>query len=186
MYIRSCRTVRNARGSASGTGRRANGYGHGVEAELRVMPGREDGVDSSEGVGATSLYTDPDQAAEFVAATGVTALTCSFGTVHGLSKAEPKLNYELISTLRGRAGVPIVMHGGLGLSSAEYRECINRGVRKINYYTYADKAALEAVKQVLADQPDTYVFAPVTVEIRRAVENNIDELARCLYATESA
>ena len=111
----------------------------------------------------------------------MTALACSFGTVHGLYKAEPKLNYELISTLRGRAGVPIVMHGGSGLSSAEYRECINRGVRKINYYTYADKAALEALKQFLADEPDSYVLAPATVAIRRAVEKNIDELAQCLY-----
>ena len=159
----------------------ANEYGHGVEAELGVMPGREDGVDSSQGVGDTSLYTDPEQAADFVAGTGVTALACSFGTVHGLYKAEPMLNYELISTLRGRTGVPIVMHGGSGLSAAEYRECINRGVRKINYYTYADKAALEAVKQALADDPDTYVLAPVTVAVRRAVESNLHELVRCLY-----
>ncbi|MGA4669396.1 class II fructose-bisphosphate aldolase [Propionibacteriaceae bacterium Y1923] len=164
----------------------ANEYGHGVEGELGVMPGREDGVDSSEGVGDTSLYTDPDQAAEFVAQTGVTALACSFGTVHGLYKAEPKINYDLISTLRERAGVPIVMHGGSGLSPAEYRECINRGVQKINYYTYADKAALEAVKQLLADEPSTYVMAPVTVAARTAVQNNVDELVQCLYEGQVA
>ncbi|MGD8215709.1 class II fructose-bisphosphate aldolase [Aestuariimicrobium sp. Y1814] len=164
----------------------ANEYGHGVEGELGVMPGREDGVDSAEGVGDTSLYTDPDQAAEFVAETGVTALACSFGTVHGLYKAEPKINYDLISTLRERAGVPIVMHGGSGLSPAEYRECINRGVQKINYYTYADKAALEAVKQLLVDEPSTYVMAPVTVAARNAVQNNVDELVQCLYEGQVA
>ena len=159
--------------------------GHGIEAELGVMPGREDGVDSSEGVGDTSLCTDPDQAREFVAATGVTALACSFGTVHGLYKAEPKINYELITALRKQAGVPIVMHGGSGLSPAEYRACIERGVQKINYYTYADKAALEAAKQLLADEPDTYVYAPVAVAARRAVERNLDDLVQCLYQGRS-
>ncbi|MFT0846866.1 class II fructose-bisphosphate aldolase [Actinomycetaceae bacterium L2_0104] len=155
--------------------------GLGVEAELGVMPGREDGVDSATGVGDISLYTDPDLAEEFVTATGVTALACSFGTVHGLYKAEPKINYELISTLRERTGVPIVMHGGSGLSAAEYRECIKRGVQKINYYTYADKAALDAAKQLLLDEPETYVFAPVAVAAERAVEKNLDELVHCLY-----
>ncbi len=153
----------------------------GVEAELGVMPGREDGVDSTTGVGDASFYTDPDLAEEFVTATGVTALACSFGTVHGLYKAEPKINYDLISVLRERTGVPIVMHGGSGLSAAEYRECITRGVQKINYYTYADKAALDAAKQLLVDEPQTYVFAPVAVAAERAVEKNLDELVQCLY-----
>ncbi|WP_036922565.1 class II fructose-bisphosphate aldolase [Propionicicella superfundia] len=159
----------------------ANEYGYGIEAELGVMPGREDGADSTTGIGDESLYTDPDLAAEFVAQTGVTALACSFGTVHGLYKADPKINYELISTLRQRTGVPIVMHGGSGLSPAEYRECISRGVKKINYYTYADKAALEAVKQLLVDKPDTYVFVAAAVAAGLAIEKNIDTLVQCLY-----
>ena len=132
-------------------------------------------------MGDAALYTDPELAAEFVAATGVTALACSFGTVHGLYKAEPKIDYELISVLRERTGVPIVMHGGSGLSAKEYRECIVRGVQKINYYTYADKAALEGAKQFLAEHPETYVFAPVSVVVGRAVEANLDELVQALY-----
>lgn len=154
--------------------------GLGVEAELGVMPGREDGNRAS-GVGDASLYTDPELAEEFVKATGVDALACSFGTVHGLYKAEPHIDYELIETLRTRAGVPIVMHGGSGLSAAEYRKSIVRGVRKINYYTYADKAALENAKAYLHDEPETHVFAPVTVAAKQAVEKNIDELVRCIY-----
>ena len=120
-------------------------------------------------------------AAEFVRATGVTALACSFGTVHGLYKATPKLKYELITSLRERTGVPIVMHGGSGLSNEEYREAIARGVQKINYYTYADKAALEAVKQLLVDEPETYVYSPLTVPARQAVEENLDALVKVLY-----
>ena len=159
----------------------AKNYGANVEAELGVMPGREDGKDSTAGVGDRSLYTDPLLAADFVERTGVDALACSFGTVHGLYKAEPKLDYDLIVELRKATGVPIVMHGGSGLSCEEYRECISRGVQKINYYTYADKAALEGTKKLLADEPETYVMAPVTVAAQKAVEEDLAALVRCLY-----
>ena len=159
----------------------AKNYGANVEAELGVMPGREDGKDSTAGVGDRSLYTDPLLAADFVERTGVDALACSFGTVHGLYKAEPKLDYDLIVELRKATGVPIVMHGGSGLSCEEYRECISRGVQKINYYTYADKAALERTKKLLADEPETYVMAPVTVAAQKAVEEDLAALVRCLY-----
>ncbi len=155
--------------------------GFGIEAELGVMPGREDGVASDKGVGDESLYTDPDQAVEFVTQTGVDALACSFGTVHGLYKAEPKLNFDLIKTLRERTGVPIVMHGGSGLSNEEYRKSIDNGVRKINYYTYADKAAFEASQQLVKDKPDTFVFADLCVAARGAVEENLDNLVQVLY-----
>ena len=159
----------------------AMNYGANVEAELGVMPGREDGKDSTAGVGDRSLYTDPTLAADFVEQTGVDALACSFGTIHGLYKAEPKLDYDLIVELRKATGVPIVMHGGSGLSCEEYRECISRGVQKINYYTYADKAALEGAKKLLADEPETYVMAPVTVAAQKAVEEDLASLVRCLY-----
>ena len=154
--------------------------GFGVEGELGIMPGREDGVEST-GVADETLYTRPEDAAAFVQATGVTALACSFGTVHGLYKAEPKINYELITELRAAGGVPVVMHGGSGLSDEEYRASIDRGVRKINYYTYADKSALEAVRTLLDDKPETYVFSDVSVVAQRAIENDIDALVRCLY-----
>ena len=154
--------------------------GFGVEGELGIMPGREDGVEST-GVADETLYTRPEDAAAFVQATGVTALACSFGTVHGLYKAEPKINYELIAELRAAGGVPVVMHGGSGLSDEEYRASIDRGVRKINYYTYADKSALEAVRTLLDDKPETYVFSDVSVVAQRAIENDIDALVRCLY-----
>ncbi|MGI5951218.1 MAG: class II fructose-bisphosphate aldolase, partial [Brooklawnia sp.] len=88
---------------------------------------------------------------------------------------------DLITTLRERTGVPIVMHGGSGLSDAEYRECINRGVQKINYYTYADKASLEAARAFLDEQPQTYVFASVSVAATKGVEANLDDLVHVLY-----
>lgn len=160
----------------------ANSYGFGVEAELGVMPGREDaGGSYGGGVADETLYTDPQLAKEFVAATGVTALACSFGTVHGLYKAKPSIKYDLITELRQQSGVPIVMHGGSGLTPEEYRNSIDNGVRKINYWTYADRSALDAVKKLLEDQPDTYLFADAGVAATQAMEANVDGLARILY-----
>ena len=160
--------------------RLADERGFGVEGELGIMPGREDGVESA-GVADETLYTRPEDAAAFVRATGVSALACSFGTVHGLYKAEPKINYELIAALRAAAGVPVVMHGGSGLSCQEYRASTDRGVRKINYYTYADKAALEAVRALLVEKPETYVFSDVSAVAQQAIVHDLDTLVRCLY-----
>lgn len=149
----------------------ARARGVGVEGELGVMTGNENG-DPDQGIADRSLYTDPAQAREFVARTGVTCLAASFGTVHGLYHQEPHLSYPLLDELVAATGVPLVMHGGSGLSDDEYRRCIQHGVRKINYYTYAAKTALDAVREAAAD-PATFVFPPVGVAARKAVETDV-------------
>lgn len=115
--------------------------GASVEAEIGSMGAREGGA-----VGA-ALYTDPDAAVRFVSATGIDALACAFGTVHGFYRSAPALDFERLSAIAGRIGIPVVMHGGSGVSHADYREVIRRGVRKINYYTYMAKAGAAAVSE---------------------------------------
>lgn len=152
--------------------------GVGVEGELGVMTGNENG-DPSQGIADETLYTEPAQAKEFVERTGVTALAASFGTVHGMYHQEPKLNYELIEQLRDATGVPIVMHGGSGLSLDEYHRSITRGVRKINYYTYAAKAALDAALRA-ADEPNTILFPKVAKAVSAQVESDVAEFIQAL------
>lgn len=152
--------------------------GFGVEGELGVMTGNENG-DPSQGIADEQLYTDPEQAKEFVARTGVTALAASFGTVHGLYHREPKINYPLIDQLCEATGVPLVMHGGSGLSTDEYQQCIAHGVRKINYYTYAAKVALDAARQEAAD-PETILFPKVAAAATRAVRDDVTTFIRTL------
>ncbi len=152
--------------------------GFGVEGELGVMTGNENG-DPSQGIADENLYTDPEQAHEFVARTGVGALAASFGTVHGLYHREPQINYSLIDRLREAAGVPLVMHGGSGLSAAEYSACIAHGVRKINYYTYAAKVALDAAREAVAD-PEAVLFPKVGAAVTRAVEADVTAFIRTL------
>jgi fructose-bisphosphate aldolase class II len=156
-------------------------HGFGVEGELGVMTGNENG-DPSQGIADEGLYTDPEQAREFVARTGVTALAASFGTVHGLYHREPQINYGLIDELCAATGVPLVMHGGSGLSPEEYTQCIAHGVRKINYYTYAAKVALDAARTAAAD-PDTILFPKVAAAATRAVEADVTGFIRSLAGT---
>lgn len=160
----------------------AHDRGVGVEAEIGVMTGNENG-DPSQGVADEALYTDPIVAAEFVRATSADCLAASFGTVHGMYRRKPHLNYDLVSTLRSKTGVPIVMHGGSGLSTEEYTECIRRGVRKINYYTYAAKAAYDAVVPLMSDE-NVILFANIAVAAREGIERDIDRFVGILSHTD--
>ena len=136
--------------------------GASVEAEIGSMGAREGG-----GGNDTSIYTDPDAAVRFVESTGIDALACAFGTAHGFYKDAPKLDFERLSTISARIDVPIVMHGGSGVSDADFREVIRRGVRKINYYTYMAKAGGEAVSQKSYDQ-----FHDVLLDAKKAMQAN--------------
>ncbi len=114
--------------------------GASVEAEVGSMGSREAG-----GGGSESIYTEPDLAKEFVDETGIDALACAFGTAHGIYLKKPKLDFDRLQKIYSLVDVPIVMHGGSGVSHEDYRKVIECGVRKINYYTYMAKAGGEAV-----------------------------------------
>lgn len=121
-------------------------YGAGLECELGSMGSREGGERDEGGTAeeAGAIYTNPDQAEDFVKATGLDILACSFGTVHGIYKGEPHLNFDVLTEIRKRVKVPLVMHGGSGVSDEDYVKAINAGIRKVNYYTYGAKYAGEA------------------------------------------
>ncbi len=83
----------------------------------------------------------------FVEKTGIDALACAFGTAHGFYATAPKLDFERLSKINSKINVPIVMHGGSGVSNDDYKEVISRGVRKVNYYTYMAKAGASVLSK---------------------------------------
>lgn len=113
----------------------ASKTGASVEGEIGSMGAREGG-----GAGSQSVYTEPGDALEFVNNTHVDALACAFGTAHGLYTTAPKLDFDRVKRIYDIVPVPIVMHGGSGVSDEDYKKVISLGVRKINYYTYMAKA----------------------------------------------
>ena len=128
----------------------AREYGADVEAEIGFTTGHE-GLENADD-DRENVYTDPDEAARFVADTGIDALAASVGTVHGFYRAEPNLDFKLIEELRIRCGVPLVMHGGSGLSCEDTRAAIRAGIRKINYFSYMSNAGVRAVEALIAEE----------------------------------
>ena len=151
--------------------------GASVEAELGSMGKRESGAgDGSGDEDDTKIYTDPVLAAEFVRETGIDALACSFGTTHGIYLKAPKLDFNVVSETRRLAGgIPIVMHGGSGVSREDYQKAIDAGIRKINYFTYMDKAGGSVAKAYMDrlkdDEP--IFFSEISMAAREAMRENV-------------
>ena len=120
--------------------------GASVEAEIGCMGRRETGAGTARAEkDPEKIYTDPDQAKKFVEMTGIDALACSFGTTHGVYISEPKLDFSVVENVRKKAHIPVVMHGGSGVSREDFRTALSKGVRKVNYYTYMAIAGGETV-----------------------------------------
>lgn len=131
----------------------AHAKGASVEAEIGTLGKRELGLGHDDGIPTgdepKKIYTDPKLAEAFVNETGIDALACSFGTAHGLYLTKPKLDMSVLENVKARVNIPLVMHGGSGVSEEDYRKVIARGVRKINYYTYMAKAGGTGVESKL-------------------------------------
>ncbi|MCR4597215.1 MAG: class II fructose-bisphosphate aldolase [Lachnospiraceae bacterium] len=95
------------------------------------------------------LFTDPDQAVDYVSRTGVDALAVAVGNAHGDYKFPPKLDFDRIRTISERTGVPLVLHGGSGLADDDFRRAVREGVRKINIFTDLDKAGRKGAEEAI-------------------------------------
>lgn len=126
--------------------------GVSVEAELGKVGGKEDDLDGGCGNG----YTDPAEAAEFALRTGVDSLAVAIGTAHGVYKGVPKLDVDRLSEIRKVVSIPLVLHGTSGVPDDAVRECIARGMCKVNYATDLRIAFSAGVKEYLAKDPDAF------------------------------
>ncbi|MBQ8587862.1 MAG: class II fructose-bisphosphate aldolase [Clostridia bacterium] len=141
-------------------------YGASVEAEVGSLGSREGGT----GPKHESVYTDPEDAQKFVKATGIDALACAFGTAHGMYKEQPKLDFERVEKLYSMLSVPLVMHGGSGVSEDSYRRLIKGGIRKINYYSYMAKAG--GIAAMVAGELGLSNYHDIAVHAERAMREN--------------
>ncbi len=128
----------------------AHACGVAVEGELGYVAGVE-GEDAAKHPGENE-YTSVEEAKAYVARTGVDCLAVSIGTVHGRLRGKPKLDCERLKRINDSVKIPLVIHGGTGLSDEQYRKLISHGVAKINYYTaLADAAGIRIRTNVRAD-----------------------------------
>jgi tagatose 1,6-diphosphate aldolase GatY/KbaY len=110
----------------------AHAKGATVEAEIGRISGTEDGMTVAE---KEAKMTDPDQAKEFVAASGVDFLAVTIGNVHGKYHSEPRLDFERLAQVRQRLDIPLVLHGASGLPALMIQRSIELGVCKFNVNT---------------------------------------------------
>ncbi|MEU6443128.1 class II fructose-bisphosphate aldolase [Streptomyces sp. NPDC047046] len=127
--------------------RRARDHGAWVEAELGALSGDEDV--STDAVAQTTAMTDPRQAAEFVAATGIDALAVAVGNVHGFTKNPVHLDLDRLAAIHKAVPLPLVLHGASGLPVEELHGALAHGVAKVNVNAELRRAYLEAVRQAL-------------------------------------
>ena len=148
----------------------AHAHGVDVEAELGALPQREGGGESAV-TNPADLYTRPALVPEFLASTGIDALAIAFGTAHGIYKTKPVLNMEIITQVRKYTDLPLVMHGGSGISHEEYREVIARGINKINYYSYLSYAGYAEARRTIADK-DADFYHNLALNVQNAMKEN--------------
>ncbi|MDQ4008815.1 MAG: class II fructose-bisphosphate aldolase family protein [Actinomycetota bacterium] len=127
--------------------KRCHDRGAWVEAELGQVGGKD-------GAHAPGVRTDPAEAADFVAATGVDALAVAVGSSHAMTTRDARLDYELIARLRETVPVPLVLHGSSGVSNDGLARAVRAGMTKVNVATHLNKVFTGALCDYLEAHPD--------------------------------
>lgn len=153
----------------------AHKVGVSVEAELGTIGNNG----SAEGGADTIIYTDPDQAEDFVQRTGIDTLAVAIGTAHGLypKDKKPELNMPLLKELNKRLDIPFVLHGGSGNPDKEVSESVQYGVRKVNLSSDLKSVFFEEVRRVLVDNPAMYepnqVYPSANEKVKEVVRHKL-------------
>lgn len=122
----------------------AHSYGATIEGELGHVG---DNTEECEEGDLSSYFTDPRMAKDYVTKTGVDALAISVGNAHGAYKFPPKLDFQRIREIAQTVDVPLVLHGGSGLSEDDFKKAIQEGICKVNIFTDINTAAAKAIRE---------------------------------------
>jgi len=128
----------------------AHGHGLWLEAELGYVGGKPQAPASAH---ADGVRTDPDEAAAFVAATGVDALAVAVGSSHAMTERTASLDHDLVRVLADRVPVPLVLHGSSGVPDDELARAVAAGMAKVNIGTALNLAYTGAVRRHLEADP---------------------------------
>ncbi len=152
----------------------ARAVGVSVEAELGKISGTEDDIFVHD---KEALFTEPEEALEFVNATGVDALAIAIGTAHGQYKGEPKLDFERLKKIKALVNMPIVLHGSSGVPDEAIKEAVALGVNKINIDTNIREAFVAGAKEALAANPNEIdprkILGPAKLKMTEIIREKI-------------
>ena len=144
-----------------------------TEAELGYVGGKATQIVSAH---APGVRTDPDQAREYVAATGVDALAVAVGSSHAMTEQTATLDLDLIERLRDQVGVPLVLHGSSGVPDQALQDAIRCGITKVNIGTALNIAFTAALRESL----DTHDTVDPRTHLRTARSRTTDAVEQLL------
>lgn len=154
--------------------------GASVEAELGTVGGKE-ATENHEKIS----YTDVAQAVEFVQRADIDALAVAIGNSHGHYAGVPHLNFERLAQLHSVIRQPLVLHGGSGISDADFRKCIDLGIRKINIATASLDALTGAAKGYLLENAKNINFYDLNAVMREGVYQNVKQCIKIFNNREA-
>jgi fructose-bisphosphate aldolase class II len=131
----------------------AKEYGASTEGEIGRVGGSEDSSEDIE-----MVITQVKDASSFFQHTGVDTLAVAIGNVHGIYKSEPKLQFQRLMEIKQAVGIPLVLHGGSGLTNSDFRRCISCGIKKINVQTATLTNVVRKVRSLLSETKEVDYF----------------------------
>lgn len=161
----------------------AHAVGVTVEAELGKIGGTEDNVSVDE---REASLTDPDEAVEFVAKTGVDALAIAIGTAHGVYKGKPELDFDRLEAIEARLDIPLVLHGASGVPAEDVKKAVSMGINKVNINTDFMQAFTAKTREILTADPDVYDPRKILGPSREAMVEVVKEKIRFLGSNNRA
>ncbi len=144
----------------------AKQYGATVEAEIGRVGGSEDGSEDIE-----MMLTNTKEAKRFAEETDVDALAVAIGNAHGMYNGDPDLRLDRLQEINGIVDIPLVLHGGSGISPEDFKQCIQHGVRKINVATATFRNIVSTVNTAVLNTPYSDYFMYHQDVIEAAYEN---------------
>ena len=152
----------------------AHKTGVAVEGELEAVKGVEDGVGNEEGGAVVAL----DKALAFIRETRVDSFAPAIGTAHGVYKGTPRINFQRVAEIVAAEPVPLVVHGGTGLSEETFRELIRLGAPKVNISTQLKITMADGFREYLAEKPKEYDPLKLLGAVKKKVVNQVTEFMR--------
>lgn len=144
----------------------AGKYGATVEAELGLVGGSEDGS-CDHGI----RCTDPEDAKRFCENTGIDALAVAIGNAHGNYPVAPKLAFDVLEEIHEKTGIPLVLHGGSGISDEDFQKAISLGIVKVNIATASFQKLTQRAEEYLKSEGAHNYFALNEAMVRGTYEN---------------
>ncbi len=165
---------------------KAHALGIDVEAELGHVSMEEGNPDKGETDMDEPIYTDPALVREFVEKTGVDALAISIGTVHGVCLKKPEIDFQRLKKIRDITDIPLVLHGGSGVSDDDFKRCIREGITKINYFSEVSLFVAENIKERLQKRMEKNYYQDIVKWSQELFKERVKDRIRLFGSSNKA